>query len=310
MAVSADFDTRKQELPVYHPFRSEKARERYLSLYDRRASLWPIPYESKMADTSYGRTFVRVSGPDGALPLVLLPGATSSSLMWAPNIKVLSENFKTYAVDNIYDFGRSVYTRAIRDEEDFAYWLNEFFDALGLGANINLVGMSYGGWIASQYALRFSNRLHKIVLLAPARTVLHFRPSFVLRVPLALLPWRFTVRRFVYWIFEEFARRRGEADVILENVVDDMLAGFQCFKPKRFVQPTVLKKKELRNLKVPMLYMIGEYDKLYSARKAVRRLNKISARIKTEIIPDADHALTIACAEIVNQKILDFLRSS
>ena len=47
---------------------------------------------------------------------------------------------------------------------------------------------------------------------------------------------------------------------------------------------------------------------VYSARKAVRRLNKVSPHIKTEVIPDADHALTMEQTELVDEKILGFLK--
>ena len=127
-------------------------------------------------------TFVRMSGPADAPPLVLLPGAATTSLMWVPNIKALSGPFRTYAVDNIYDYGRSVYTRPVKGPDDFVNWLDGLFSALALGDAINVMGLSYGGWLTSQYVLRFPNRLAKVVLIAPARTVLPIRLSFLLRV--------------------------------------------------------------------------------------------------------------------------------
>jgi pimeloyl-ACP methyl ester carboxylesterase len=78
-------------------------------------------------------------------------------------------------------FGRSVYTRTIKGPDDFLNWLDEFFSILELGDNINLMGFSYGGWLASQYAIRFPDRLNKIVLLAPAGTVLPLRLEWIMR---------------------------------------------------------------------------------------------------------------------------------
>ena len=298
----------EHEIPAYHPFRSERAKERYLGLYDMRAKQWPVASESLMVNTSWGRTFVRISGPDSAPPLVLLPGAGTTSLMWIPNILALSGRYRTYAVDNIYDFGRSVYTRPVRNGEDFVNWLDELFSALALGDSVNLMGMSYGGWLVSQYAIRFPNRLEKIVLLAPARTVLPLKLAFMLRMILVPLPYRWAVRKFMYWIFEGLARRDEKARLTLEDAVHDIFTAFRCFKPKRFVQPTILKDKELQQIKTPALYMVGEQEKIYSARKAVRRLKRVSPHIKTEVIPGAGHALTIEQTELVNEKILSFLK--
>lgn len=134
---------------IYHPFKSEQAKEQFLKLYDSKAKKWPIISKTKMIDTSFGKTFVRISGQDSAAPLVLLHGVGGNSLQWIPNIEALSKNYRTYAIDNIYDNGRSAYTRAIENSDDFVNWLDELFTALGLGNNISLVGLSYGGWIVA-----------------------------------------------------------------------------------------------------------------------------------------------------------------
>ena len=294
-------------VPPYHPFRSAQAKERYLDLYDMRAKRWPVPSESAMADTSYGRTFVRMSGPVSGPPLVLLPGAGSTSLMWVPNIRALSQSFRTYAVDNIYDYGRSVYTRAVKSADDFVRWLDELFRALKLGDAINLVGLSYGGWLASLYTLRFPQRLAKAVLLAPARTVLPVAIPFMLRAILTFLPYRVFTRSFMEWIFAGLMRGDETNRVALKNAVDDIFVASRCFTHKRFVQPTLLTDEELGSIKVPTLFLVGENDKIYSARKAVLRLNRVAPRINTEIIPHAGHGLTIERAETVNEKILEFL---
>ncbi len=91
--------------PAYHPFRSAEAKAKYLALYDEAAKDWPIPSEGRMVDTSYGQTFVRISGPVDAPPLVLLPGAGCCSLMWRLNIEALSQRHRTYAVDTLINIG-------------------------------------------------------------------------------------------------------------------------------------------------------------------------------------------------------------
>jgi pimeloyl-ACP methyl ester carboxylesterase len=65
---------------------------------------------------------------------------------------------------------------------------------------------------------------------------------------------------------------------------------------------------ELKSIKVPTLYLVGEHEKIYSAQKAVQRLHKVAPQIKTEVIPDAGHDLTIVQAEMVNKKLLEFLK--
>ena len=104
---------------AYHPFRSEQAKVKYLKFYDAKATKWPVNSKSTMIDTFYGKTFIRISGPDSSMPLVLLHGIGGNSFQWMPNIEALSENYKTYAIDNIYDNGRSVNSRSIDSADDF-----------------------------------------------------------------------------------------------------------------------------------------------------------------------------------------------
>jgi hypothetical protein len=54
--------------------------------------------------------------------------------------------------------------------------------------------------------------------------------------------------------------------------------------------------------------LVGENEKIYSAQKAVQRLNTVAPQIKAEIIPKAGHDLTFVQAEMVTRKVLEFLK--
>ena len=298
------------EIAPYHPFKSEKAKMRYLTFYDTEAKKWPVDSETRTVDTSYGQTFLRISGPVGTQPLVLIPGFSTNSLSWIPNIEALSECYRTYALDNIYDNGRSVYTRPIKSPDDFVKWLDELFNALEFGDNINLMGLSYGGWLTSLYALRFPNRLNKIVLLAPASTVLPLRLPFYIYGILMMLPHRYFTKRMFFWLFEDCAKKDEISQKWVKEFTDHTFIASRCFKARRPINPTVLEDQELKSIKIPTLYVVGENEKIYSAKKAVQRLNQVAPHIETETIPNAAHDLTFLQAEIVNRKVLDFLKRS
>ncbi len=295
-------------MTAYHPFRSTAAREQYLKLYDLRAKKWPVDSQTRFVDTSYGQTFVRISGPVNASPLVLLHGAGGDSLQWIPNIEALSGSYRVYAVDNIYDYGQSIYTQNIKSPDDYVNWLDELFSALEPGNNIKLMGLSYGGWLTSQYALRFPDRLDKIVLLAPGGTVLPIRLEWIIRAVPCFLPHRYFTKTFLYWLLEDFAQKDAASRIMLEEEVDAVFVRMRCYKPIRLIRPTVLADAELQSIRVPALYLVGEHEKIYSAQKAIQRLHKVAPQIKTEVIPGAGHDLTIVQADLVNTKVLDFLK--
>lgn len=277
---------------------------KFLGLYEGWEDEWPIASENKTVDTYYGPTFVRISGPADAPPLILLPGFSGTSLMWAPNIGALSEHYRTYSVDTINDLGRSINTRTISTPFDLANWLDSLFSALGLFENIHLMGQSYGGWLTSLYALHFENRLAKIVLIAPGATVMPFSLSCRIRMTLTRLPHPYFSKSLMYWMFSDQMKKDNTS---FEKRCYEKYSAIRCYKQKRQLMPTNLKDRELQSISVPALFLVGENEKLYPARKAIGRLNRVAPGIKTEIIPNAGHGLTFTQAKLLNSKVLEFL---
>jgi pimeloyl-ACP methyl ester carboxylesterase len=295
------------ELVTPHPFRSADARDEYLDLYDGHSQLWPVDAESRTVYTAFGQTFVRISGPAGAPPLVLLPGFGTHSLMWIPNIITLSERFQTFAVDNICDVGRSVAFRPMLGPEDYVDWLHGLFDALRLKEGINLVGASFGGWLAALSALAFPSRLRNMALLAPAATVLPLSPGFRIRGLLSALPIAGLRRKSMSWLYSDWKGDRSHR-YLYHTILHDTTVAARCFKQRRTIaQPTVLTDAEWAAIKTPTLYLVGDKEKICSARKAVARLNCVAPDIKAEIIPGAGHSLNVVQARVVNRKLLAFL---
>ena len=288
----------------HYPYRTAEAKQKYLALYDVMAKEWPIASESRVVPTAWGETFVRVGGPASAPPLVLLPGFTSSSLIWTPNIAALSAQYRTCALDRNGDIGRSTCTRIMKRIDDLVNWLDEVFTALAPDTPINLVGLSYGGWLAAQYALRFPTRLRSLVMIAPGATVLRTSPQLVLRSLLLITGNRSLAGAPVRWLLADLAR---DNPARLELSLDRLLAALKLRRLVRPVGPTVLQDSELAALRTPALFLVGEHEKIYSGPKAVARLTRVAPQIQTEIVPGSGHDLTIARADRVCRRILEFL---
>jgi pimeloyl-ACP methyl ester carboxylesterase len=293
---------------TYHPFRSAKAAAEFKAVYTTWEKEWPVPFQTQLVETPSGSTFVRICGaPDGP-PLVLLPGSGSHSLMWIPCIKALSVHFSIYAVDNIVDFGLSVTTRAFTVIADFVNWLETLFVALKLTDRpIHLMGHSFGAFLMFQFALRFPGRVSKMVALAPAATILPFKVSFLLKG----IPWMLhppLAKNFFLWIFKDSLRANDTIRRMTVEGIEYTLLAAKCFKPKPQVMPGVLSDKQLRELNVPTLCLIGENEVIYSAKKAERRIRGLSSHIVTEIIPGAGHDLFLVQSESVTRAAIAFLR--
>lgn len=290
----------------YHPFRSPQARAEYHALYAERAKAWPVPSETRLIETPAGQTFVRISGRPTDPPLVLLPGSLGTSLTWIPNIAALSAHYRTYALDSIYDFGLSIRRRAIRKPEHLVAWLNEVLAVLVPQGQLRLVGLSYGGWLACQYAVQFPERVHKVVLLSPALTVLPAPASLILRSLLTLTPLPGYRRRFYDWLLQDTVQSGEAGKASVDEAVADWAVAARCFGAMPMVNLTVLKDQELQDFKVPCLYLVGEHEKIYSAQKAVSRLNRVAPQIQTEIFSQAGHDLWFVQAPSVNSRMIEF----
>jgi len=297
------------EMNDVHPFRSAIAKAQYFALEDRMVKNWPVLSEERLVQTSFGKTFMRISGPIDAPPLVLLPGGGSNSLIWNANIQALSQSYRTYALDNIYDYGKSVYAREMKSGKDFADWLNELFDTLRLGDNIRIMGYSYGGWVTSQYALYHPERLNHVVLVAPAVTVLPLPNTYILRMVTTLIPIRYFKAKIMYWVWSDLAQKGDSGKQLVEGRIDYYQMALKCFKFKQPVNPTVLTDSDFRKFEVPMLFLVGEHETAYNAIEAISRLNSVNPKIHTELIPDTGHDLMFTHTEKVNQKILNFLKN-
>jgi pimeloyl-ACP methyl ester carboxylesterase len=294
------------EIAAYYPYRTEAARDHCFRYLDGLAArLWPIESEERMVPTTFGATFVRVSGPPGAPAIVLLHGAGTTSLMWAPNVEALSREYRTIAVDQAGEFGKSLCARPVPTLEDLIAWLDELIGALHVRERVSLVGMSYGGALAAQYALHFPERLDKLVLLAPAVTVLKPPAEFWARLMVLAIARRRGLRAFFRWIFSDMARVDPQW---IDSTLEELSLNLRSIERHRPPIPPVLTDAEWGSLRPPTLFLAGEHEVIYSATKAVRRLNRVAPQVTAEIIPGAGHDLTFVQTAMVNERILGFLK--
>ncbi len=291
----------------YHPFKSADAKERYLEFYDNKAKTWPVDSTSTRISTQYGETFVRISGPVGADSLVLLHGVGGNAFQWMPNIEELSAHFRVFAIDGIYGYGRTINTVAAIETEDYVNWLDELLEKLDLQENVNLVGLSYGGWIAGQYSLQKNTRLNKTVLIAPVGLVKSLSPMWMVRATLCIIPHRYFTHSFMYWLLEDLAASGIAGLEIVEDHVEESYLAIRSFKPALLAYPSLLSDEEIGQMDVPVLFLVGANEKLYDAEEAIHRLNRLNPGIKTQKIPGAGHDITVVQKYMVNQAILDFL---
>ena len=268
--------------------------------YEAALAGWPVACEERDLPTRFGATHVLVSGPEGAQPVVLLHGQDSSATSWIYNIARLSHSFRTYAVDTIGDIGKSRPTRLPASRADYAEWLLDVFDQLKL-ERAGLVGLSYGGFLAVNFALAYPQRVHRVVLLAPG--IPNFGPPTFqwanYGMPMLCLPSRFTVKRFI-----SGASAKGYTGT--DPVDEQMIVGVMNLRNPSFMRP-IFTDQELAQMAAPTLLLIGEREIMYEPRKALENAARLIPGLQGELIPNAGHMLNGDQPKLIDARVLSFL---
>ena len=257
---------------------------------------WPVANEHLRIRTREGETFVIASGAETAPPLVLLHGTAFNSIMWMGDIASWSTHFRVYAVDIIGDAGLSAPARPPYASESHALWLDDVLSGLGLG-QASLVGISLGGWLALDYAIRRPDHVKSLVLIAPGGIA--SKNVLLWALPLLLLgSWG--RRKMKEKISGPASANPGPA----EKAVEDFMAlVFKNMRQRAGGFP-IFPDDALRKLTIPVMAILGGKDVFVDSQRVRARLEKSVRNRRILFLPEAYHSIVGQ-----TQPILDFLRS-
>jgi len=290
-------------------FKSVEGRAAFFAAYDAVMKMWPVPYEELEIPTRFGMTHVIVSGPIDAPPLVLLHGYDATAAMWAPNIADFSKDYRVYALDVMGQPNKSIPTKPIRNPEDYAVWVAETLDGLHLD-RVCLVGQSYGGWLALNFAVAAPERLRKLVLLSPGGGFVPMARQFSLRGMLMVwFPTRVTVNWFMRWL--GLTGRVGATDA--RPMLELMYLGLRHFRvpvETLRVMPVMFPDDQLRAMRVPTLLLIGDHEVICDPATALDRAHRLFPDVQSELVPRCSHDMCFSQRGIVDARVLDFLKET
>jgi pimeloyl-ACP methyl ester carboxylesterase len=277
-------------------FRNDRARERFDAAYEQALKeLWPGPRTALDLPTEFGTTRVYLAGPQSGRPIVLLPGSGGNTLMWHRYVDTLTRHRPVVAVDTIGEPGASVQTAPIRDGRDGAAWLDQVLAALEV-TDAQLVGCSYGGWLALNHQIHHPGRTASLTLVDTAGLAA-IGPRFYAWViagglaataPRALRPG--------------LARLVGNS-AILETELMGLMRASMGFR-RALPVPPVLTDEELAQVRVPALFLLGERSAMHDSRQVADRIGSLVPSARVEIVPATGHALPTDAPDLVADRIL------
>ncbi|MFC4590252.1 alpha/beta fold hydrolase [Sphaerisporangium corydalis] len=245
---------------------------------------WPVPSEHLRVPTREGETFVVACGPADAPPVLLMHGSGANAAMWADDVTAWSEHLRLYAVDMIGEPGLSAPSRPPLDSGAYALWLDDVLAGLGV-ESAALVGVSLGGWLALDYAIRRPGRVGRVAVLCPGGV--GGQRYGVLLLALLLMPFgrwgrRTTMRKVLGTTGPATPEERAVADYM--QLVD------RHFRYRRDRLP-VFTDDALRGLAMPVLAVAGGRDALMDSAGTRRRLEENVPQATVRFLPEEGHLL-------------------
>lgn len=264
-------------------YKSETAAQWVHDQYRRYLAHWPVANEQVFIPTREGETFVVMCGPDDAPPVVLLHGTMAMSAMWLREITRWAEHFRVYALDIIGDAGLSAPSRPSMASEAHTLWLEDVMNELNI-QQASFVGLSLGGWLALDFAIRRPERVASLVLMTPGgiadRNILFWA------LPLLVLgPWgarkvrERIIGRSSYKLTEEALEFQKFSNAI-----------FKGMRPRTERLPIVTD-EQLAALTMPVFVLLGEYDVTIDSQTIKQRVEPNVPAAEITIVPGVRHYL-------------------
>ena len=261
---------------------------------------------------SNGQTLYWESHGEG-FPLVLVMGIGYDATLWGLHqVPFFSEHFQTIVFDN-RDVGRSSQATQGYTIADMADDVAGLLDGLGI-EQAHMLGLSMGGMICQEFAIRHPGRLNKLVLTgtgaAPARA--KFDPislwSFVKTHDSQGLT--FAAQQFIWLFSESFLRNHGAVDQTLQMLASNpnlVSADAYQRQAEAYVKHDALDR--LGQVTAPTIVIAGERDRLtppWITREVADAIpNARYLLVKGE---GASHVLPLERPDDFNRAALSFLQ--
>jgi pimeloyl-ACP methyl ester carboxylesterase len=263
---------------IYRSLEGKRASEaRYRALLGR----WPVPHDEMTVPTRAGDTFIVASGSPLAPAVVLLHGSGTNSGSWIRDIAVWSQSYRVYAVDLIGEPGFSAPSRPALASGAYAEWLDDVWAALGLTKPL-VAGISLGGWLALDFAVRRPGRVAALSVISPSGVGGQKHLALI-----GLAGLRFCGR---WGILKSLQLVSGSRQTLPAAAVDGLITVFCSFKPRMERIPP-LSDAQLASLAVPVQVIVGSADIMLRSAETRERFERCVPGAHVHYLEEAGHIL-------------------
>ena len=198
-------------------------------------------------------------------PILLLHGLGGSADRWSKVIPYLSGKYRLIIPD-IVGFGYSDKPHVEYTIEFFIKFLKQFLNLLDI-SNVSIIGSSFGGLLALEYAIKFESEIKKLVLLSPAGMMRYVSTTLKHYISAALYPtYENVLRAYQEMIYD--------SSMVSEESIHDFIKRMNLPNSKYAFMSTLMAfnnhPKLIDRLKIdlPTLIVWGRNDKVIPVRYA------------------------------------------
>lgn len=244
-------------------------------------------------------------------PIVMIAGFASGAWQWFKQINDLAKNFRVITFDargisrSKLAEGETASIKAIADD------ICELLDTLKI-EKASILGTSFGGFVAQDFALRYPERLNKLILACTSfggkhhvlpdnfEVISAFSATENLnsseRIKKFMVP-AFT-RDFIennFDVIEQVCKFR-EINIVPENVYLQQLQAATAFDMKN----------EVSQIETKTLIISGDKDQVVPMQNSINLANEIP-NSRLEIVQSSGHLFFIEQAEKFNKIVTEFI---
>ncbi len=275
-------------------FTDAEGRKLYLEAYDKVMAVMAAPTATYDIDTSWGtvRVYEWLNEENASVPpVVLLPGHSSGAPMWQANISGFTQKHTVYAIDALGDAGKSTQSVALKGMGDVTGWISETLAGLGI-ERAHIVGHSFGGGYASNFALNHPEQIQTLTLLEPA---------FALNIPpFSTLFWA-SIGSMNFlpesWRNYGLAKISGEdaSEIASDDPLARMITAAAAYYSPSLPTPKALTTGDLKKLDMPVYVALAENSPI-TGEKAAENAN-IIPKATVKVWANTTHSLPMEIAD-------------
>jgi pimeloyl-ACP methyl ester carboxylesterase len=231
-------------------------------------------------------------------PLLFLHPAGGAG-QWRPYHSLFADHFDVIAPDGP-GFGQSDAIEAIEGIDDLVYFTLELLDRLGL-ERPNVVGASFGGWLAAELAVHSPHRVGRLVLVDAIGLDLPDHPY----ADLFAMTREETIAALFHdaSVGERVFPPDPEIDVLVQDYKDKTAFATVAWSP--FMCNPKLERR-LRRISAPTLVLWGADDRVVPVKHGERYAELISDATLA-VLPGCGHAALVEQTEQAVAAIVEFL---